>query len=234
VPQVFPEIEELVEESQERDRAAARLADGGGPPPGGNFGNGGDPQGWRRDGTPQSTYTVGMVVGLGASSMFFMALISASVVHRGMPGSDWVPLHPPSLLWLNSVIALASSITLVQARRMFKAGRERSFHQWWIATAILGVGFLAGQILAWRQLVSAGVYLLSNPSVGFFYVFTAAHGLHLVGGVIALLWIGWRQSRGWRRSRGISANTATSVAALYWHFVTALWLFLFSFFLIGG
>lgn len=210
------------------------LLDDHGRPPDGGFGNDEGDGPWRPAGTPQSTYTIGMLVALGAVSMFFMALVSASVVHRGMPGSDWVPLQPPSILWGTSALAVASSLTLLRARRMFKAGAERSFSRWWTATAVLGICFLSGQVLAWRQLVSAGVYMVSNPSVGFFYVFTAAHGLHLLGGVIALLWIGWRQSHGWRKSSGISPATATAVAALYWHFVTGLWLFLFSFFLIGG
>lgn len=214
--------------------AVALLDGGGGRPPDPGFGDDGGAGSWRPAGTPQSTYTTGMLVALGGISMFFMALVSASVVHRGMPGSDWVPLHPPSILWVTSALAVASSLTLVRARRMFKAGAESGFSRWWMATAVLGVCFLSGQLLAWRQLVSAGVYLASNPSVGFFYVFTAAHGLHLLGGVIALLWIGWRQSHGWRKSPGISPGTATAVAALYWHFVTGLWLFLFSFFLIGG
>ncbi len=224
---------EAVTDIEEQERAIALLDDHGGPPAGG-FGNDGGTGPWRSGETPQSTYMVGMLVALGAIAMFFMALVSASVVHRGMPGSNWVPLQPPSILWGTSALAVASSLTLIRARRKFKAGAESSFSRWWTATAVLGVCFLCGQVLAWRQLVSAGLYMVSNPSVGFFYVFTAAHGLHLLGGVVALLWIGWRQSHGWRRSRGISPGTATAVAALYWHFVTALWLFLFSFFLIGG
>jgi cytochrome c oxidase subunit 3 len=225
-------VPEAVSDIEEQQVALLDGGDGRPPDPGsGDDGGGGS---WRPAGTPQSTYTTGMLVALGGISMFFMALVSASVVHRGMPGSDWMPLHPPSILWVTSALAIASSLTLVRARRLFKAGAERSFSRWWTATAVLGICFLSGQLLAWRQLVSAGVYLVSNPSVGFFYVFTAAHGLHLLGGVIALLWIGWRQSHGWRKSRGIAPGTATSVAALYWHFVTGLWLFLFSFFLIGG
>jgi len=226
-------VPEAVYDIEEQEQAVA-LLDGGGGPRDPVFGDDGGGEPWPPAGTPQSTYTVGMLVALGAIAMFFMALVSASVVHRGMPGSDWVPLHPPSILWVTSALAVASSLTLVRARRMFKAGAQDSFSRWWTATAVLGICFLSGQVLAWRQLVSAGLYLVSNPSVGFFYVFTAAHGLHLLGGVIALLWIGWRQSHGWRKSRGISPATATAVAALYWHFVTGLWLFLFSFFLIGG
>ncbi|HEY1657422.1 MAG TPA: cytochrome c oxidase subunit 3 [Candidatus Sulfotelmatobacter sp.] len=217
----------------QRQAAPFRASHGGGPPFR-LFGNDGEPEPWQPGRTPQRTYALGMMVGIGASSMFFLALVSASVVHRGLAQNAWMPFHLPSLLWLTSALAVASSSTLVRARRKFKAGDWQSFSRWWTITAVLGICFLSGQVLAWRQLVSQGVYLISNPSVSFFYVFTVAHGLHLLGGVIALFWISWRQSRGWRKSPGISRSTATSVAALYWHFVTVLWLFLFSFFLIGG
>jgi cytochrome c oxidase subunit III len=178
--------------------------------------------------TPQRAYTTGMLVAFGASSMFFLALISASVVHRGMPESDWMPLHPPSILWLTSTLAIVSSLTIVKARSFFKSGNEARFSRWWALTALLGVCFLFGQVLAWRHLVSMGIYMTTNPSVSFFYVLTVAHGLHLLGGVVALLWIDFRHTR------IRSLQTATSVAAMYWHFVTVLWLCLFSFFLIGG
>lgn len=219
---------ELLAEVEEREEKIARLDDSGGGPPSGDYGDGGGDERPHPRRTPAGTYTIGMIVAMGGSTMFFLALISASVVHKGMPGSDWMPLRPPSLLWLTSAIAIASSFTIVQARRMLKRGQDASFALWWKVSAILGLGFLCGQVLAWRQLVSAGVYMVSNPSVSFFYVFTAAHGLHLLGGVIALLWIGYRQPR------VVPRNTSTKVAALYWHFVTALWLVLFSFFLIGG
>jgi cytochrome c oxidase subunit 3 len=218
---------EVLSEIAEREEAVANISDRGGAPPEISA-YGGDGEPWYPRRTPSGTYTLGMVVGMAASTMFFLALVSAAVVHRGMPGSDWVPMQPPSLLWVTSAIAILSSLTLVQARRMFKAGRERSFKQWWTITAVLGTSFLVGQVMAWRQLVAAGVYLVSNPSVSFFYVFTAAHGLHLLGGVVALVWIAYWQVR------GRAGNTATKVAGLYWHFVTALWLFLFSFFLFGG
>lgn len=214
-------LTEVVEEPR------VALSDYHGGPPSGAGGGNGDSGSWNPGRTPQSTYTVGMLVAFAAISMFFLALVSASVVHRGMPGSNWVPFELPSILWGTSAIAILSSITLARARWAFKKGNYRSFSRWWSVTAVLGVCFLAGQVFAWRQLANAGVYMVSNPSVSFFYVFTVAHGLHLLGGVIALLWIQYR------KTRVIPKNTATAVAALYWHFVAGLWLFLFLFFLLG-
>ena len=90
-----------------------------------------------------------------------------------------------------------------------------------------GVLFLVGQVIAWQQLRAAGLFLATNPSSSFFYVFTAAHGLHLLGGVLALTWILFRPTH------RLTQGTATEVAAMYWHFMDGLWVFLFLLFLLG-
>jgi cytochrome c oxidase subunit III len=176
---------------------------------------------------PQRTYVTGMIVGLGGILMFFMALVSAYIVRKGMPNSMWLPLDLPRILWLNTVILVASSFTLARSRTLFRADNENGFRYWWGWTTALGVFFLVGQVIAWRQLVAAGIFLKSNPSSSFFYVFTAAHGLHLVGGVLALLSVAFRPTH--RLTRG----TATEVVSLYWHFMDGLWVFLFLLLLLG-
>ena len=84
---------------------------------------------------------------------------------------------------------LASSAVLEMARRALKAGQRESFNRLWIAGSALGVLFLVGQYVAWLQLRAQGVYLATNPSSSFFYVLTAAHAVHLIGGVLALLYV---------------------------------------------
>jgi len=176
---------------------------------------------------PQRTYVTGMTVGLGGILMFFMALVSAYIVRKGMPNSGWQPLAVPRVLWLNTLILVASSFTLAHSRKNFRSENDDGFRYWWGWTTALGGFFLVGQIIAWRQLVAAGIYLQTNPSSSFFYVFTAAHGLHLLGGMIALLWIAFRPTQ--RLTRG----TATEVTAMYWHFMDGLWVFLFLLLLLG-
>ena len=176
---------------------------------------------------PQRTYVTGMIVGLGGILMFFMALVSAYIVRKGMPNSMWLPLDIPRILWLNTAILVASSFTLARSRTLFRADNEDGFRYWWGWTTVLGVFFLVGQVIAWRQLVAAGIYLQSNPSSSFFYVFTAAHGLHLVGGVLALLSVAFRPTH--RLTRG----TASEVVSIYWHFMDGLWVFLFLLLLLG-
>lgn len=192
-------------------------------------GSGGDGEGGsgHEGATPQRTYVTGMIVGLGCILMFFMALVSAFIVRKAMPNNAWAALKIPHILWLNTLILLGSSFTLTRSRKLLLAGDDGRFRRWWSVTTILGVFFLAGQIVAWRELVREGVYLATNPSSSFFYVFTAAHGLHLMGGIVALLLVAVRPTR--KLTRG----TATEVVSMYWHFMDGLWVFLFLLLLLG-
>jgi len=199
----------------------------GGAPPGRSDGGGGGGDSFGKRPTPQRTYVTGMMIGLGGILMFFMALVSAYIVRKGLPNNAWIPLQIPRILWLNTLVLIGSSFTLAHARKLLLAGETSRFRHWWNVTTILGVLFLAGQILAWRELVREGVYLSTNPSSSFFYVFTAAHGLHLLGGVMALLLVAIRPTR--KLTRG----TATEVVSMYWHFMDGLWVFLFLLLLLG-
>lgn len=171
---------------------------------------------------PQRTYVTGMIVALGAIAMFFVALASASIVRKGL-AADWQPFELPRILWLNTLLLVASSVTLAHARRRFLAQQFEEFRHWWRVTTILGIFFLVGQVIVWWRLASSGVFLSTSPDSGFFYVFTVAHGLHLLGGAAGLLAVA-------RLSRGpMLRKTATEAVALYWHCMTALWLGVFLF-----
>jgi cytochrome c oxidase subunit 3 len=195
----------------------------------GGFGGGGDD--WKGSSgsarVPQRAYVTGMVIALSGILMFFMALVSAYIVRKDMPNSGWVQLNVPRILWLNTLILIASSFTLTRSRSRFLANDDASFRHWWGVTTILGVFFLIGQVIAWRQLAAAGLLLATNPASSFFYVFTAAHGLHLLGGVLALLLVAFRPTH--KLTRG----TATEIVAMYWHFMDGLWVFLFLLLLLG-
>jgi cytochrome c oxidase subunit 3 len=214
-------IIELIDEGN-GPGGGASSGDGG---PGG--GGGGEERSSGGAATPQRAYVTGMVVALAAILMFFMAFVSAYVVRKDMPNSAWIPLDLPRILWLNTLILIASSFTLARAQNRFKAADRASFRHWWATTTVLGVLFVAGQVIAWRQLVSAGTFLATNPSSSFFYVFTGAHGLHLLGGLLALLFIQFRTPR------KLSMPTAVDIASMYWHFMDGLWIFLFLLLYLG-
>lgn len=198
------------------------------PPGADGHGGGGRPSGGRFRGVPQRAYMTGLTMALACILMFFMALVSAFIVRKGL-SNDWRGFSLPNILWLNTAILIASSFTIEGARRRLKRADFGGFRHWWFVTTALGLIFVAGQLLAWRQLVGEGVFLASNPSSSFFYVLTAAHGVHLLGGVVALAAIA---SRNWQKAR-MRLSTATDMAAIYWHFLDGLWIFLFLLLMLG-
>lgn len=212
-------------------RPLTKTGAGGGPKPRKPNGNGGPKRNGhdRRFPGLQSSvnrYRIGMWVALASILMMFTALSSAYIV-RAASASDWQPLRMPRILLLSTALILASSGTLEAARRNWKDAAD-SKRRWLLLTVLLGVGFLGSQLLAWRQLVRQGVYVASNPHSSFFYLLTAAHGVHLTGGLLALGYLAVRA----RPPRDDQAALAKSQAGadavtLYWHFMDFLWLYLF-------
>lgn len=192
--------------------------------------NGGSPKRNGHSSSPQSfasRYRIGMWVGLAAILMMFTALTSAYIV-RASSSNDWQPLAMPRILLVSSALIIVSSGTLELARRKLKSAAEKAHKSWLLVTALLGFGFLASQLLAWRELVQQGVYVSSHPHSSFFYVLTAAHGVHLLGGLIALICLMVR-ARVRREDQLAVANgqAATDAVTLYWHFMDVLWIYLF-------
>jgi len=182
-------------------------------------GHGPGPQGWS---VPAHTYRTGMWMALVSIVMLFAAFTSALVVRKGL-SNDWGATALPRVLYLNTAILVASSLTLEFSRRSLTRGLGGRFAGWLYATVALGVAFVAGQLAAWRELASRGIYLASHPSSSFFYLLTAAHGVHLLGGVAALSYVAFRA-----RSIALAQRkrTAVDVTAIYWHFMDGLWIYI--------
>ena len=177
---------------------------------------------------PQRAYFTAIQLALAGIVMFFMALTSSFLVRKGL-GDDWVSFALPRILWANTLVLLASSGAIQLARARLRSGDTEGFRRWWAITTALGALFLAGQFAAWRQLAAQGVFLATNPSSSFFYLLTALHGLHLLGGIVALLYVTYRP---WQRSR-ITQSTAADLVSIYWHFMDGLWIFLFALLYLG-
>jgi cytochrome c oxidase subunit III len=173
--------------------------------------------------TPSQAYHLGMMLGLSSVVMLFVALSSAYVMREGA-GQDWHPIAMPSLLLPNTLALLLSSFTLELSRGSLKRQAVVSFRRWLIATALLGMIFLLGQLTIWRALTTQGIYLDSSSHSSFFYLLTGAHGVHLIGGVIALGYLVFRTQRS--RVRDRLTQTALDVVSLYWHFMDGLWVYL--------
>jgi cytochrome c oxidase subunit 3 len=171
---------------------------------------------------PAST---GIWVGLAAITMTFAAFTSALIVRQGN-AADWRHITLPLVLYLNTLVIFASSVTLEVARRQiatFMAGsRDQASHpaRWLYVTLFLGFLFVAGQYAAWLQLKSQGLYLATNPSSSFFYVLTAAHAVHVFGGLGGLVRVVSKLKRSALRRSTLDATSR------YWHFMDLLWLYL--------
>jgi cytochrome c oxidase subunit 3 len=166
-------------------------------------------------------YTTGIYLCLATITMFFMALASAFMVRKGL-GGDWQNLALPQILWVNTAILIASSVTLEVARHRLAGGSVQEFRNWWAITTALGTLFLGGQFVAWAQLAEQGIFLATNPSSSFFYLLTAAHGAHLLLGVGILAVVMLRRWQGTRASQELAAE----IAGIFWHFLDGLWVFL--------
>jgi len=219
-----PDIEIIVED----------IGGGGGglPPPfgGGDDGDGGGDDGNRRRNWSASPkrYSTAIAIGIVAILMFFMALASAFIVLR-RGSAVWVTVHLPFVVWPNTCVLLASSFTLEAARRRLFLADLSGFQKFWLFTTVLGFLFVGGQLIAWRQLVAQGIYIASNQASSFFYIFTGAHAVHLLGGVCALLYVLVRKFK----ETTVSRSTAAEVASYYWHFMDGLWIFLLALLYLG-
>jgi cytochrome c oxidase subunit 3 len=201
---------------------------GGNQPPAGGDGGGGDDKRRRpRPPSPRRYYT-GMALGIVSILMLFMALASAFLVER-TTSERWVPVHLPAILWANTIILLASGATIERARKRLAQADVSGFRMMWFVTTVLGLAFLAGQLVAWRQLVAQGIYVATNQGSSFFYIFTAVHGMHLLGGICALIYVYRRNFE----SAKISLSLAAEVSSYYWHFMDGLWLFLLALLYLG-
>jgi cytochrome c oxidase subunit 3 len=169
----------------------------------------------------------GVWVAIFAITMSFMAFTSALFVREGT-AVDWTHLTLPPILYVNTVVLLLGSLTLVMASRIVNApvlldSREvKIVMGWLLATLALGALFIVGQYIAWTQLAAQGLYLATNANSSFFYVFTGMHILHLLGGIAALVYV-VGQLVG---SHTTFRRTSFHNTAIYWHFMGVLWVYL--------
>jgi cytochrome c oxidase subunit 3 len=198
---------------------------------GGNSGNGGFRNLIPNDGTsrvvqeyaPPPSKT-GIWVALAAISMTFAAFTSALIVRQGA-ATDWHHLTLPRILYFNTLVLLASSVTLQMSRReiaVFMGGKNFELNpaRWLYLTMLLGAVFVVGQYVAWMQLRSEGLYLATNPNSSFFYLLTSVHALHVLGGLVGLTYV-------MRKLRRVALRRSTLDAfSNYWHFMGILWVYL--------
>ncbi len=168
-------------------------------------------------------YPMGLMGLLATVAMLFAAFTAAILMRR--TGTDWTRVTLPSVVWLNTILLVGSTAAIELARAAARRDAVDRLVRWLAASGVLGVVFLVGQMIAWRSLAAQGVFLPSNPHAAFFYMLSAVHGLHVVGGLGALTWT-------LRRARG-GAYTAAhhgglTHTAIFWHFMGGVWIYLLA------
>jgi len=225
----------------------SRGRDGGVPPGWGGGGDGGRSFGLPDYATRLRRARLGLLVALTPVLMLFVSFTSAYVVRQGLPTldprtnqlvRDWIPVKLPALLLVNTGVLLLSSVGMEFARRQVKSAAEAranastaevsAGHEaripWLAITIVLGLAFLFGQWTAWKQLAANGFYVATTPSSSFVYLLTGAHAIHLMGGVLALLIAGLFALL---RRPVATRSIVVDVTAWYWHFMAALWVYIF-------
>ena len=174
--------------------------------------------------------TVGVYVYFGVATVIFTLIAAAYLVRMGMQhgmehggGGDWRAMPEPPLLWFNTGVLVASSLAWEAARRSARRGARDRMRLMSVAGGMLGLVFLAGQILLWRQYQAGGYYLAANPANAFFYLLTGVHGLHLAGGMVAC-----GRTFGQMGEQADSARVFRNIGlcAIYWHFLLLVWMLL--------
>lgn len=159
--------------------------------------------------------------------MTFGGLIGAYVVISTNGVLEWQPFNPPFQVYISTALILISSFTYSVAQRAISSNNHQKSKNWLLATTVLGAMFISSQILVWLALVNRGYYVQSNPYAAFFYIMTALHAVHVIGGIIALGYIVlrvWQQTeieKELEKRREIS-----NAVGWYWHFMGGLWLVL--------
>jgi cytochrome c oxidase subunit 3 len=177
--------------------------------------------------SPLPAAKVALGVFLAVVGALFALLVGAYLMRMQIP--DWRPHPKPGILWVNTGLLVLSSAALVWAQDADERGKASGVRAGLFVSGGSALAFLAGQIVAWRELSDAGYFLASNPANSFFYLLTAAHGLHLAGGLVALGRTAFRASRG---AAPDELRLSLELCAMYWHFLLLVWFLLFSLLLV--
>ena len=181
--------------------------------------------GWSRGGHGDGATTgIGLWVFMGVATALFALFIMAYVMR--MNGGDAVAIALPWQLWLSSALLVTGSVLLQQASAAARGASPAGARRLLLAGGVCAVAFLGGQLWAWQALLTAQVSPAGNPAGSFFYLLTAMHGLHVVGGLVGWAWT----VRAGRRFVADPAAVAWRIAlcARYWHFLLAVWVLLFA------
>lgn len=166
---------------------------------------------------------LGLAAFLAVAVSLFALFFSAYTLRMEEP--DWIPVRDPDLLWINTGFLVLASIAYHWTRNQAVKGRREYLMVGLLTSGVLSLLFLFGQLVTWQQLQEAGYFIGGNPANAFFYLLTAVHGIHLLGG----LWV-WGRSvqRVWTGAEADTVRLSIELCTIYWHFLLLVWVVLFG------
>jgi cytochrome c oxidase subunit 3 len=169
---------------------------------------------------------IGLWILLAVITSLFGLFISAYWMRMEHAHGDWSPLAVPRLLWLNTALLILSSAGMQRARGAARRAQAERVRVALIAGGVLALAFLAGQLVAWRQLTASGHFMANSPAIAFFYLLTGVHGLHLLGGLFV-----WGKTVVRMAQPGVElldVGLSVELCTVYWHYLLLVWLVLFA------
>ena len=166
---------------------------------------------------------VGLFSFIAVVTSLFALFLSAYLMRMKL--GDWRPLAEPGVLWLNTAILVLASVAFQLTRGAARRGQRLTVKVGLVVGGVCTTLFLLGQLVAWQQLNAGGYFMAGNPANSFFYLLTALHGLHLLGG----MWVWGRTSI--RLFTGADARRirlSVELCAVYWHYLLLVWIGLFA------
>jgi cytochrome c oxidase subunit 3 len=160
---------------------------------------------------------------LGVASSLFALFISAYAMRLSF--TDWAPLPRPPLLMVNTAVLAGASVAMQWTVHAARRGEPARVRRGLAASGLLTVAFLAGQLVVWGQLHAAGFFLTVSAATSFFYLLTAVHGVHVLGGLVA-----WARAsrRAWRGGDPAAIRLGVELCATYWHYLLGVWAVLYA------
>jgi heme/copper-type cytochrome/quinol oxidase subunit 3 len=170
---------------------------------------------------------LGMWAFLGSECLFFGALISTYLLYRGrsLQGPFPAQVYDIPYTSVSSFVLLMSSLTMVLALNAIQRGDHRRLRVWLLATALLGMTFLGGQVFEFTVFVKEGLTLSRNLFGSSFFVLTGFHGAHVTIGVLMLLALFGMSVAG---RLPTEQSERVELIGLYWHFVDIVWIVIFT------
>ncbi|ROZ76124.1 cytochrome c oxidase subunit 3 [Ramlibacter sp. WS9] len=160
---------------------------------------------------------------LAVATSLFVLFVSAYAMRLGL--ADWSPLPRPRLLMLNTAILACASLAMEWTAHAARRGDTDTVRRGLGVGGILTLSFLAGQLVVWKQLNDAGYIVTTDAAASFFYLFTAVHGAHVLGGLVA--WVR-AAARTWGRPDPARLRLVVELCATYWHYLLAVWVVLYA------